>query len=131
MCETGSFPLATMKKGSKVKAVVLSQPAIPFSKDRQNDAGIAPTTMDQAKGSGTPILYFRFKKDTISTAARYDYLLKYFGSQQLEGHCLDGPSDFHPTWDHRLHAVLTGPFGDIREYARRTTIQFFKDRLIE
>jgi dienelactone hydrolase len=130
MCESGAFPLATMKKGSKVRAVVLSQPAIPFAKDRQSDAGIAPSTMQQAKESGTPILFFRFKEDTISTFARYDYLFKYFGPQQLEGHCLDGPSDFHPTWDHRLHAVLTGPFGKIREDARQTVMQFFKDKLM-
>src|SRR5262249_25036408 len=55
MCQTGAFPLAAMKKDSKVKAVVLSQPAIPFGKDKQNDVGIAPTSMEQAKASGIPI----------------------------------------------------------------------------
>jgi dienelactone hydrolase len=129
MCESGAYPLATMHKDSKVKAVVLSQPALPFGRDKQRDVGLTEETMMMAKESDIPILAFRFKEDTISTCDRFEFLSKYFGTRQFDGHILDGPSGFHQTLTHRLHAVLTGPFGEVRECARRDVIRFLCDHL--
>ncbi len=129
MCQSGAYPLATVQKDSKVKAVVLSQPALPFGQDKQRDVGLTAATMTTAKASGIPILAFRFKDDTISTCDRFEFLAKYFGSPQFDGHTLDGPPGFHQTLTHRLHAVLTGPFGEIREGARRDVIRFLCEHL--
>jgi dienelactone hydrolase len=130
MCETGAYPIATMEKGTKVKAVVLSQPALPLGRARQLDVGIAPATMKKARESGISILAFRFKEDTISSNDRFHFLSNYFGPRQFEGHQLDGPAAFRQTCTHRLHAVLTGLFADKRENARRMTINFLAEKLV-
>jgi dienelactone hydrolase len=128
MCETGAYPLATMETKGKVKAAVLSQPALPLKHNLQRDVGISPATMQKAKESDIPILALRFKEDTISTHCRMEFLQKFFGSQ-IEIHELDGPTGFQQTCTHRLHAVLTGPFGAIRDSARNTVREFLLAKL--
>jgi dienelactone hydrolase len=49
MCQSGAYPLATMKEGGKVRAVVLSQPSLPLANDKQRDVGISPATMNAAR----------------------------------------------------------------------------------
>jgi dienelactone hydrolase len=129
MCLTGAFPIAAMKEGTNVKAVIMSQPATPFGNSKQNDVGIAHATMQSAKCSKIPILAFRFACDTICTAERFKFLEDYFGTEQFHKHVFDGPPGFHQTLTHRLHAVLTGPFGAVRECARAEAIRFLCDHL--
>ncbi len=117
------------EKGGKVKAVVLSQPALPFGDKKQHDAGVTQGTMQKAKESRVPILALRFKDDTISTETRYNFLSGFFGPDQFHGQELPGPPNFKQTWTHRLHAVLTGEFGDIRVNARQTVIDFLQARV--
>jgi dienelactone hydrolase len=129
MCLTGGLPLNVMTKDSGVKAVVMSQPAIPFGGlDKQDSIGVSDHTMLTARESGIPILAFRFKDDTISTAARFRFLDQYFG-MQFEGHQLDTPHGFHADWTHSLHAVLTGAFGEKKQWARRQVIAFMRAKL--
>jgi dienelactone hydrolase len=128
MCQSGAFPLAVMNKGSKVRGVVLSQPAIPFGKSRQKNVGIAKSTMRAAKESEIPILALRFNADTICTADRFEYLKHYFGSEQFQDHAFDCPG-FHHSMSHMLHAVLTGPCRTVREEARTQVIRFLSDKL--
>ena len=129
MCLTGGLPLNVMTTGSKVRAVVMSQPALPFGgQNKQESVGVSDASMEAARASGIPILAFRFKCDTIDTAARFSFLAEKFG-KQFEGHQLDAPDGFHADWTHRLHAVLTGPFGNVKEQARQRVIAFLKERL--
>ncbi len=128
MCETGAYPLATMEKGGKVKAVVLSQPALPLGKKWQSSVGITDGTLEKARESRVPMMGLRFKQDTISTHARFEYLSGYF-KDQFEGHELDGPLGFHQTCTHRLHAVLTGQFDGARDQARKMVIGYLSAKL--
>lgn len=128
MCQSGAFPLAAMNRGSKVRGVVMSQPAIPFGKSRQKNVGIAESTMRTAKESGIPILALRFNADTICTADRFEYLKLYFGSEQFQTHAFDCPGA-HDGMSHMLHAVLTGPCRTVREEARTGVIRFLSEKL--
>ncbi len=129
MCLSGGLPLNVMTN-PKVRAVVMSQPALPFGgRDKQDDVGVSSATMKSAQDSGTPILAFRFLADTICTGERFKYLQGYFGTQ-FTGRQLDPPAGFHSSWTHRLHAVLTGPFGDVRAKARGEVIAFMRQRLV-
>jgi dienelactone hydrolase len=128
MCETGAYPLASMRQGSRVKAVVLSQPALPLFPGEQRAVGISMKTMETAKASGIPILAFRFLQDTISTADRFNFLQDYFGPEQFTGHQWEGPP-IHQTLTHRLHAVLTGPFWKVRKEARLEATAFLHRHL--
>ena len=126
MCETGAYPLATMRRESNVKAVVLSQPALPISQERQRDVGISPEAMKEAKEERYSDPRLPFQGGTRSRLATdLEFLQNYFEGQ-LKPHPLDGPADFHQTWSHRLHAVLTGPFDGIREQARHEAIRFLE-----
>jgi dienelactone hydrolase len=128
MCLSGGLPLVTMPN-EKVRAVVMSQPAIPFGGgDKQASVGVNAATIAAAKQSGKPILGFRFKADTICQGERFTFLRNTFGAQ-FTGHELDPPKCFRPH-DHRLHAVLTGPFQEVTHDARAEVIGLFKKNLI-
>jgi dienelactone hydrolase len=126
MCQSGAFPIATMKENSKVRAVVLSQPALPFNK--QSDDGLSDRTMERARKSKVPMLAFRFAADTICAADRFRFLEFFFGSEQFHpvvfDHC-----DCAQTMKHRCHAVLTGTTEDARKRARVMVKNFFDTRL--
>lgn len=129
MCLTGAFPLETLFPGTKVRAAVMSQPALPFgSGAKQRSVGVSEAQMKAARDSKVPILGLRFKKDTICTCERFKYLQLYFGQQfaKLE---LDAPDHFHATWTHRLHAVLTGDFGAQKEKGRTCVREFLHKHL--
>jgi dienelactone hydrolase len=128
MCQTGAFPLAAMKEDTKVKGVIMSQPALPFGKDRQKNVGIAETTMKTAHDSKIPILAFRFNADSLCTADRFKFLEGYFGTEQFQGRSFDCPG-VHGSMNHRLHAVLTGPCRAVREEARHKAVAFLSDKL--
>jgi len=128
MCQSGSFPLAAMKSDSKVRGVVLSQPALPMGDNRQKHVGIAQTTLESAKNSNISILAFRFRTDMLCSEDRFEYLETYFGKEQFHGHIFDC-AGFHSTLTHRLHAVLTGPCGTAREQARSEVMTFFSEKL--
>lgn len=128
MCETGAYPLATMQKNGGVKAAVMSQPALPFSRKLQCSVGITSRTLQRAKDSGVPILGLRFKHDRISTHERFEFLKGFF-KDQFECHELDGPPGFSGTWTHPLHAVLTGPWGEIRDKARSMVVDFLESKI--
>jgi len=129
MCQSGSFPIATMDPHSRVRAVILSQPAIPFGSDKQDDVGLCDAVMQTAKGSKIPMLGFRFADDTICTAERFNFLTDYFGVQQFRcitfDHCACGQ-----TMTHRCHAVLTGTTASVRLEARKTAITFLEQMLV-
>ena len=127
MCQSGAFPLAAMERDSKVKGVVISQPALPLGEAHQGNVGISDTTMQMARDSGIPILAFRFGADKICKAARFNFLKCYFKAQ-FDGHTFDCP-DFHFSVGHTLHAVLTGPCRDVREKARTKVIKFLCEEL--
>jgi len=76
MCQSGAFPIATMKENSKVRAVVLSQPALSF--DKQSDVGLSHCAMERARKSKIPMLAFRFAADTICAADRFEPVTKPF-----------------------------------------------------
>jgi len=128
MCQSGAFPIVTMKEGSKVRAVVLSQPALPLGQSKQSDVGLSESAMADARKSKTPILAFRFAADTLCTASRFNFLESYFGAEQFRpvifDHC-----DCEQTITHRCHSVLTGPTEDARNKARATVKKFFDERL--
>src|SRR5579864_3397754 len=127
MCLTGALPLET-QLGAKVRAVVMSQPALPFGGgEKQKSVGVSDTWMQKAKQSGVPILGLRYVEDTICTCQRFKFLKLHFGDQFT---CLEyqGPKHFHTTFTHRLHAVLTGAFDDeVKKEARAKVIQFLRD----
>lgn len=128
MCETGAYPLATMTKDGKVRAAVLSQPALPLRHRFQEDVGLSLDTMNRARSSKIPILALRFCRDDICTHQRFEYLSSFF-KDQIAIHQLEGPTGFHASCTHRLHAVLTGPFGDVRSSVRNMVIAFLEARL--
>jgi dienelactone hydrolase len=125
MCLTGALPVYVMQNELKVKAVVMSQPAIPFSKSKQQSIGAKQDILNAAKSSGIPIIGFRFRADTISTAERFRFLQQEFKAQFV-GHELDTPPGFHPDLSHRAHAVLTGMFGKEKALARQMVFDFMK-----
>ncbi len=127
MCQSGAYPLATMAEHTKVRAAILSQPALPFGKTHQENVGVSESTMEVARTSRTSILGFRFHADTICMDQRFQYLKGFFGPQF---HCreFDCPDHQMPT-SHRLHAVLTGQCTSIREEARGLAFQFLRDNL--
>lgn len=129
MCLTGAFGLACMGKVPKVRAVVVSQPALPMGKSKQDDVGISAAAMKRAKSSGIPIYGLRFKADPISTPDRMKFLHDYFGEPQFSEYQLETPHDYHETLTHKLHAVLTGPFGASRDEARARVIRFLDANL--
>lgn len=128
MCQSGSFPLATMSSDCKVRGVVMSQPALPMGEKRQKDVGIAHTTLASAKASKIPILAFRFRTDMLCSEERFAYLETYFGKDQFQGQSFDC-AGFHSSLTHRLHAVLTGSCWSAREQARDEVMKFFSKRL--
>jgi dienelactone hydrolase len=128
MCQSGAFPLATMRAGSKVRAAVLSQPALPFGDAKQQDVGLDKPTLEVARESGIPMLGFRFAADTICTQARFDFLQSYFKDQfhaVTFDHCA-----CTQTMTHRCHAVLTGVTADVKTKARAMVQDFLRDRLV-
>lgn len=127
MCQSGAYPLATMVEHSKVKAVIMSQPALPFGRTSQENVGLSASTMEVAKKSRTPILGFRFQTDRICKELRFRYLKDFFGAQ-FQSREFDCP-DQKMSSSHRLHAVLTGQCTSVREEARGLTAQFFRDHL--
>jgi dienelactone hydrolase len=124
MCQSGSFPLATMSPDSKVREVVMSQPALPMGEERQKGVGIAHATLESARASKIPILAFRFRTDMLCSEERFAYLECYFGKNQFNGQSFDC-AGFHSTLTHRLHAVLTGSCWTVREQARSEVMSFF------
>ena len=127
MCLTGALPLET-QLGSKVRAIVMSQPALPFGGgEKQRSVGVSDVWLEKAKQSGVPMLGLRYMEDTICTCERFTYLKLRFGDQFT---CLEyhGPDHFKTTLTHRLHAVLTGTFDDaVKKKARATVIGFLRD----
>jgi dienelactone hydrolase len=128
MCQSGSFPLATMTQGSKVRAVIMSQPALPIGKIHASNTGIARTTIETAQRSQIPILAFRFKKDTLCREDRLQALKALFPTRFTchEFDCLDMKMKMS---SHNQHAVLTGACVPIRTQARLEAIAFLKDKL--
>ena len=128
MCLTGALPLGVMK-GTKVRAVVMSQPALPFGKGKDESVGVSERTILDAKESGVPILGFRFKADKLCTGKRFEYLKGRFGEDQFHGHELCTPAGFHPDGTHRAHAVLTGLFGEKKAWARKKVLELMDANL--
>ncbi len=97
MCLTGSFPLI-LAESSDVKAVVVSQPALPTFQG--GALGISGSELDAVKRSfGGEILYFRFSDDCLSPPQRLDSFDREFPGQVR--------SRVFPSCDAEHHAVLT------------------------
>lgn len=107
MCLTGSIPIALMSQ-TCVKAVVLSQPALPgVPKDA---IGVTRKDIDFAKTRpDVPMLGFRFSTDTISPPERFAALRKEFPAQ-FRGIEIEPQPGEPQRASHAMHAVLTESF---------------------
>jgi dienelactone hydrolase len=107
MCLTGSLPLGVMGN-PRVKAVVLSQPALPFGFTGHARAatGVSRADLESARISATPVLAFRFEADTLCRHERIEAIEAALAPNQLRLHEFASPPMQEP-YSHRLHAVLT------------------------
>jgi dienelactone hydrolase len=90
MCLSGSLPLALLSEPS-VKAVVLSQPALPlerFTYVQRAALGLSASNLCQASNrvakEGIPILGLRFGTDKICQAQRFETLQYEFGTNFVD-----------------------------------------------
>lgn len=102
MCLTGNFAL-TLIAHANVRASVCCQPSMPFFKEE--NLAMSPTDLREAVdaaqrlGKGS-MIGFRYQKDWICPAARFQSIRKHFGD------CFDGeelPGCGHATLTNHLH----------------------------
>jgi dienelactone hydrolase len=138
MCLSGSLPLALLSERS-VRAVVLSQPAIPFLRSSQEEAalGLSPEDLFVATNrvafEKIPIMALRFETDLICQKRRFDTLKYELGTNfvdltiPLKEYNADMLKDGHP------HAVLTQWYCGVTNSATRSrfekVVEYLHDRL--
>jgi len=98
MCMSGNLPPAFLDR-PYVKAVVMSQPALPtFGKGKEGKIALSQSDIKAARDGHVPILAFRFETDKISPEPRRLKFIETFGNQIT----------FRKLpIDHEAHAVLT------------------------
>jgi dienelactone hydrolase len=111
MCMSGNLPPAFLDR-AYVKAVVMSQPALPtFGNGKESKLALSQSDIKAARNSGVPMLAFRFTTDSISPEPRRVKFIETFGGQ-LTFRAL-------PV-DHTAHAVLTTELFDAPNHAKTT-----------
>lgn len=117
MCLTGNFAL-TLIAHTNVRASVCCQPSLPILKEE--NLAISPDDLSQAVDAAhelgkKSIIGFRYEKDWICPAAKFQQIRKTFGDT-FDGEEFPG----------RNHATLTE---HLHEKAFEKTIQYLKERL--
>lgn len=83
MCLTGGLAVAATIEPA-VRAAVSSQPALPLAfpptRRRRANLALAPTDLEAAVDSGTPVMALRFRCDLLSPRARAKAIGAAFGS---------------------------------------------------
>lgn len=115
MCLTGNFAL-TLMGDENVLAAVASQPSLPFAKQRS--LHMSPQEIEATRAridTAGPMLSFRFARDGICTAAKFDAIDAAFNrdAERVRLETLPG----------RGHAVLTHDFVDEAGHPTHTALQ--------
>jgi dienelactone hydrolase len=109
MCMSGNLPPAFLDR-PYVKAVVMSQPALPtFGKGKESKMALSRSDINAARASNVPILAFRFTTDKISPEPRRQKFIDTFG-RQITFRAMP--------IDHDAHAVLTTELFDAPNHAK-------------
>jgi dienelactone hydrolase len=124
MCLTGNFPLVLLRHPC-VRAVVLSQPALPLPllPGKARDLGIDSTQIACVKASKSPILVFRFTTDPISREARLN-ALKHEFKGQVEIYPVFARKTSHPVFTDSYRANWPET-----EIAERHLVEFLRAHL--
>lgn len=137
MCLTGNFALSLMVDEA-VMAPVLSQPSLPFVRDKDSAAGLHVTAVDlqtikRRANNGAGVLGLRFTNDFMCPRARFQRLEDELGAG-FEGIEIDSsrgnPHGLSP-W---AHSVLTEELCDTAGHPTQVALQrvlaFFTERLM-
>lgn len=123
MCFSGGFALATAVD-PRVRAVVMSQPALPFA---LSDLGLSPDDLTRVKANvdrGTCVRAMRFRMDLRSPSFRMRRLRREIPTAETET---------IPTWNPVRHSVLANgldaPAGSRLASAFDQTFRFLEDAL--
>jgi dienelactone hydrolase len=124
MCLTGNTGLELVREDSPVRAVVASQPALPFFKP--SALGVSETTLQRVRDQKVPVLALRFSGDQRSPSERFRRFKKKIGDRFLALEIDSGPTNSYG-FKRSAHAVLTTEFVDESNHPTRIAL----DRVVE
>lgn len=130
MCLTGNTGLELASQDSLAKAVVASQPALPFL--RPAALGISSTALRRLQTQGTSVLAFRFTHDSRSPHERLARLQEVVG-EHFAMNEIDSRPENSSGLKKTAHAVFTTEFVDEADHPTRIAldqlVQFSHDEL--
>lgn len=130
MCLTGNTGLELVREGAPVRAVVASQPALPFL--RPAALGVSEATLQRVKAQRVHVLALRFSSDTRASRQRLLRLKTELGDLFQAYEIDSGPLNSFG-FKHSAHAVLTTELVDEPNHPTRIAldkvIQLFKREL--